>query len=48
MVWNRSAVFRKKTKKALSAVRKLFREGRLTEVEKVGEEGGREGGREGM
>ncbi|GAB5031103.1 Hypothetical protein NocV09_00403760 [Nannochloropsis oceanica] len=33
--WNRSAVFRKKTKKALSAVRKLFMEGRLTEEEKM-------------
>jgi len=43
--WNRSAVFRKKTKKALSAVRKLFLEGRLTEEEKVSGEGKREEGK---
>jgi hypothetical protein len=48
--WNRADVFRKETKKALGAVRKLAREGYLTEVDKVrtrGREGGREGGRGG-
>ena len=33
--WNRNAVFRKKTKKALMAVRKLFKEGKISRVEKV-------------
>jgi len=56
--WNRADVFRKETKKALGAVRKLAREGYLTEVDKVRtrgreglreglREGGKEGGREG-
>lgn len=33
--WHRTAVFREKTKKALGAVRRLAREGRITKLEKA-------------